>query len=216
MKKHFSNSYQGAIDHFVSRAVEFILPCLIPSDSCWSRVPFPPLCLSPGHILLRMPLLIGGANADIMCWTGVFGQKVHGRHLFHGGVEWKSPGESERTALCTFCSPSQTVPGFRRHLIALLTQVRLQPIPCKTWVFEIRLPFKRRGRMVIIQSAHYPQSVVQSDVPANRVTRLCSVTPAAAVIRVLFHRVCGKVWRTTSCKVAFYIWDGHHEGQPKH
>lgn len=71
MKKHFSNSYQGAIDHFVSRAVEFILPCLIPSDGSWCLVPFPSLCLSPGHILFRMPFLIDGANADIMCWTGV-------------------------------------------------------------------------------------------------------------------------------------------------
>lgn len=174
MKKHFSNSYQGAIDHFVSRTVEFILPCLIPSDGSWCLVPFPSLCLSPGHILFRMPLLIHSGNAGIMAWTGVCGQKVHRCRFFTAVFNGKFAGESERTSLCTFCSSSQTVPGFLRRVISLLAQARLPPITCKTWDFKIQLPFQRQGHTVIIPSAHYPQSLVQSDVPANCVTKLRS------------------------------------------
>lgn len=145
MKKHFSNSSQGAIDHFASCAVEFTLPCLLPSDLRRRLVPMGALRRLPrGHILFRRPFLIHCKrrhNASDWC----VGEKVRR----HGAA-------SPRPALFNGSSSSRSVkehhfaPRALSHkqflvLIRTLARVAFRRSPPRGENFKFSLPFSEEG-----------------------------------------------------------------------
>lgn len=78
MKKHFSKSYKGAIDHFVSCTVEFVLACLVPSDGSWYLVSFLPLSALPfsqsGPLQDALFHLLCKCRDNMLDWYG--GEKI--------------------------------------------------------------------------------------------------------------------------------------------